>query len=111
VSFSVTLAASSGKTIPFDEVNQRLETVLQELFGGTIEATSKSLMRVRVPISQLEAMADQVNGIAFMAISTNMAEWSSVKAMMNRLVIRKREAHVLDRKTPVYDFHQGEDIH
>ena len=62
VSFSVTLAASSGKTIPFDEVNQRLETVLQELFGGTIEATSKSLMRVRVPISQLEAMADQVNG-------------------------------------------------
>jgi subtilisin family serine protease len=105
LSFSVvTLAASSGKTIPFDEVNHRLETVLQELsrtaqarplalsqlaqdrgitlvggdsitviiepvsgrvssidkaavaaLGGVVEATSKSLMRVRVPISQLEA--------------------------------------------------------
>lgn len=31
VSFSVTLAASSGKTIPPDEVNPKLETVLQEL--------------------------------------------------------------------------------
>ena len=118
LSFSVvTLATSSGKTIPFDEVNHRLETVLQELsrtaqarplalsqlakdkgialaggdsitvviepvsgnasrinrvavraLGGTIEATSKSLMRVRVPISQLEAMANQVNGIAFIRL-------------------------------------------
>jgi len=114
LSFSVTLTAASGKTIPFDEVNHRLETVLQELsrtaqarplalsqlaqdrgialaggdsitviiepisgnasrieraavraLGGTIEATSKNLIRVRVPISQLEAMADKVNGIAF----------------------------------------------
>ena len=32
LSFSVaSLAASSGKIIPFDEVNHRLETVLQEL--------------------------------------------------------------------------------
>jgi hypothetical protein len=108
------LAASSGKTIPFDEVNHRLETVLQELsrtaqarpltlsqlaqdrgitlaggdsitviiepvsgnasridraavraLGGTIGATSKSLMRVHIPVSQLEAMADLMNGIAF----------------------------------------------
>jgi len=36
--------------------------------GGEVEATSKSLMRVRVPISQLEAMADQVNGIAFIRL-------------------------------------------
>ena len=118
LSFSVvTLTASSGKTIPFDEVNHRLETVLQELsrtaqarplalsqlaqdrgitlaegdsitvivepvsgrvssidkaavaaLGGVVEATSKSLMRVRVPINRLETMADQVNGIAFIRL-------------------------------------------
>jgi hypothetical protein len=116
LSFSVvTLATSSGKTIPFDEINPRLETVLQELartaqaqplalsqlaqdrgitlaggdsitviiepvsgnasridraavraLGGTIEATSKSLMRV--PINRLEAMADQINSIAFIRL-------------------------------------------
>ena len=118
LSFSVvTLAASSGKTIPFDEVNPHLETVLQELsrtaqarplalsqlaqdrgialaggdsitvivepvsgrvssidkaavaaLGGVVEASSKSLMRVRVPINRLETMADQVNGIAFIRL-------------------------------------------
>ena len=117
LSFSAfALLAAPGKTIPSDEVNPRLETVLQELsrtaqaqplavqqfakdkgisvaddlitvivepvsgrvstidraavvaIGGEVEATSKSLMRVRVPISQLEAMADQVSGIAFIRL-------------------------------------------
>lgn len=112
----VALASSPRKTIPFDEVNPRLETVLQELsrtaqvrplavpelaqargiavrddmitvivepadgrvssidkagvtaLGGVIEATSKSLMRVRIPISKLEALADQVSGVAFIRL-------------------------------------------
>ena len=117
LSFSVaTLPASSGKSIPLNEVNPKLETVLQELsrtaqaqplavqqfakdkgipvaddlvtvivepvsgrvssidqaavraLGGEVEAASENLMRVRVPISQLEAMADQVNGIAFIRL-------------------------------------------
>jgi subtilisin family serine protease len=105
-----------NKSISPDEVNPKLETILQELsrtaqfrpgalselakdrgiplqadmvtvivepasgrvssidkvavaaIGGHVQATSNSLMRVRVPISQLEAMADQVNGIAFIRL-------------------------------------------
>jgi hypothetical protein len=106
----------SRKSIPADQVNPRLETVLQELarkeqaqplavqafakdknislsgdlvtviveplsghvssisqaavisLGGQIEAASDSLMRVRVPISKLEALANQVSGIAFIRL-------------------------------------------
>jgi len=118
LSFSVlSLLAAPGKTIPSDEVNPKLETVLQELshtaqtrplalsqlaqdrriflaegdritvivepadgrvssvdkagvvaLGGEVQATSKSLMRVRVPIDRLEAMADQVSGVAFIRL-------------------------------------------
>jgi len=117
LSFSVfTLLAAPGKTIPSDEVNPKLETVLQELsrtaraqplavqqfakdkgipvaddlvtvivepvsgrvssidqaavraLGGEVEAASERLMRVRVPISRLETLADQVNGIAFIRL-------------------------------------------
>ncbi|MCK4391940.1 hypothetical protein KAX17_03455, partial [Candidatus Bipolaricaulota bacterium] len=108
--------ASSAKSIPPEEINPRLETVLQELarkaevgpaavaefasgtgiplsdemvrvviepvsgrvsavdqaaveaLGGIIEATSKSLMRVRVPVDRLETIADRVEGIAFIRL-------------------------------------------
>jgi len=104
------------KSIPPDEANPRLQTVLQKLsrtaqsrpaalaelakdcgiplqadmvtvivepadgrvssvdktgvvaLGGEVQAISNSLMRVCVPISRLEAMADQVNGIAFIRL-------------------------------------------
>ena len=36
--------------------------------GGVVEATSKSLMRVRVPIKRLETLADRVAGIAFIRL-------------------------------------------
>jgi len=109
-------AASSAKSIPPEEINPRLETVLQELarkaevgpaaiaefasgtgipltdetvrvviepvsgrvsavdqaaveaLGGVVEARSKSLMRVRVPVDRLEAIADRVEGIAFIRL-------------------------------------------
>lgn len=46
----------------------RIDRATVRALGGTIEARSRSLMRVRAPISRLEAMADQVNGIAFIRL-------------------------------------------
>ncbi|MCK4393133.1 hypothetical protein KAX17_09530, partial [Candidatus Bipolaricaulota bacterium] len=108
--------SSSRKPIPLEEVNPRLQTILQELarkaevgpaaiaefvsgtgipltdetvrvviepvsgrvsaidqaaveaLGGVVEARSKSLMRVRVPVDRLEAIADRVEGIAFIRL-------------------------------------------
>jgi len=115
---AVTVGQSSSlrKTIPPDEVNPKLETVLQELartaqtrpaavseiarergipmsgdfvtvivepasgrvssidrtavaaLGGVVEATSKSLMRVRAPVDRLEMLADRVAGVAFIRL-------------------------------------------
>ena len=113
---AVAAGASFQKAIPLDEVNPKLETVLQELartaqtrpaavsqiagargipmtgktvtvivepvfgrvssidmaavaaLGGVVEETSKSLMRVRVPVDKLEALADRVAGVAFIRL-------------------------------------------
>ena len=113
---AVAAGASFQKAIPPDEVNPKLETVLQELartaqtrpaavsqiagargipmtgktvtvivepvfgrvssidmaavaaLGGVVEETSKSLMRVRVPVDKLEALADRVAGVAFIRL-------------------------------------------
>lgn len=111
------LAASSGKPIPTEEVNPKLQTALQELsraaqarpmalselakdrgidlaeedrikviikpvsgsvsrineaalkaLGGIIEAPTDSLMRINVPVSRLEAIANQVDGISFIRL-------------------------------------------
>jgi len=58
-------------TVIVEPVSGRVSTIDRAAvvaIGGEVEATSKSLMRVRVPISQLEAMADQVSGIAFIRL-------------------------------------------
>lgn len=73
-------AFAKGKNIP---VSDNLVTVIVEqvsghvsaisqaavvALGGQIEASSESLMRVRVPVAKLEALADQVAGVAYIRL-------------------------------------------
>jgi subtilisin family serine protease len=119
IGFSAHLMAdnpSFREPIPLDQINPRMQTVLQELsrmaqaqpleaksfardkgiplvdnfirviiepisgrasaisqedivaLGGKVEATSRSLMRVRVPTARLEKLADQVRGLSFVRL-------------------------------------------
>jgi subtilisin family serine protease len=67
----ITLAGGDSITVIIEPASGRVSSIDKAAvaaLGGVVEASSKSLMRVRVPINRLEAMADQVNGIAFIRL-------------------------------------------